>query len=360
MTDAGMEWEFRARERELADQIAWLRAKGLKRRELIKELRLELSQARENIGELNSMLVRKDEVLQGVRRAHENQALTIGELQTELNSQVRRADQWREAHKGALAVADGFKVQVNELLGRVEELQEDPLAESLAAQSERIRELERQLDELREDEPCDCAPNLALAACKKKLGELEGMLEVQRRNTRELGVNLQRVRDEKTGLRVDLVQLRGDLAKSRRELDTANELARQYQTQRDQAYKERLDTVRLLENRNAELVDLQSHLSEAADLDKRKDRAVVLLRRATNILDPEVQVTGIESTFNQGDGSDWDITPLSTRPQAKKAEPRPRRCSSIETGSLADHDCKLPYSHSMLHGHQCHCGEAWR
>lgn len=334
--------ELQDRERQLVRKdalILKMKDRDIRRREERRQLQEELRRARNNIGELNSMIVRLERALESVRRAHENQAVTIAgqaqelttlrrkqelaegavdvdkvRLRRELGTANRQIDEWREAHQAAIALADGFKAQVEELQGQLEEW------------------------------PDDDGPRLALAACKKKMEQLEGMLEGQRRNTRELGVNLQRVRDEKAVLQIDVQQLRKDLDKRQKELDAANRLSVEHQTQRDEVYRRK--------------AELELELTTERD---RSLRALSMIRRAVVALDP-VKVTEtwdgdtrIEVTETPTGGS------ITVTPQAKRAVPRSdlHQCGGIGGDHHRCVNRYLPGQIAHPQHHLCHCGYTW-
>lgn len=353
--------ELQDRERQLVRKdalILKMKDRDIRRREERRQLQEELRRAKNNIGELNSMIVRLERTLESVRRAHENQAITIAEqgntihalnlekasleglnndlvgesrelrrkqelaegavdvdkaqLRRELGTANRQIDEWREAHQAALRQACGLQDQVDELLGRVAELEED--------------------------ERCDCAPSLALVACKKKLEQLEGMLENQRRSTRELGASLQVARDEKAAAMVDVIQLRGQLDKRQKELDAANRLSREHQTQRDELYQRLEATKENWQSRHSQaLKDLQ-------DLQRRVNRAKSILAPTVTMDTSEGSITWEPGTFVRG--------------PAKKAVPRNPNawtCGRFHQG----HNCDLTYHHGPSDGHHCHCGQWW-
>lgn len=378
LDDKDRELESRGRQLVRKDAlILKMKDRDLRRREERRQLQEELRRAKNNIGELNSMIVRLERTLESVRRAHENQAKTIAEqgntihalnlekasleglnndlvgesrelrrkqelaegavdvdkvrLRRELGTANRQIDEWREAHQAALRQACGLQDQVDELLGRVAELEED--------------------------ERCDCAPSLALVACKKKLEQLEGMLENQRRSTRELGASLQVARDEKAAAMVDVIQLRGQLDKRQKELDAANRLSREHQTQRDELYQRvvtaetRAQTMEAQRNEKIPvnrlvqvLRERDQYLKDLQDLQRRVNRAKSILAPTVTMDTSEGSITWEPGTFVRG--------------PAKKAVPRNPNawtCGRFHQG----HNCDLTYHHGPSDGHHCHCGQWW-
>lgn len=303
LDDKDRELESRGRQLVRKDAlILKMKDRDLRRREERRQLQDELRRAKDNIGELNSTIVRLESTVEFVRRANNNQALTIAGQAQELTSLNRK-----------LKVLDESLVQ-------------------------RTRERDCLLDRLEELEaienqwPDDDAPNLALAACKKKMEQLEGMLEAQRRSTRELGVNLQRVRDEKAAMKADL----------------------KFQIERRDMWQKRA------QGAEERAVDLQTQLSEAVDVDRRQERALSLIRQGINILYP-VKVT---EEWNGGTKIAWTQTPsgegMTVTPQAKKATPKDlHQCAGIN----GSHRCNLHYlpGGSPRHqlDHHCHCGFLW-
>ena len=263
----------------LEKMVERFRARDIRRRDERRELQDEIRLLKGNVGELNSMIAR--------------QARTVETKQSSIRLQ----------------------------------------AAEIATKGQRIRELETALDDALAmiQESDDDAPNLALAACKKKLEQLEGMLEGQRRSTRELGVNLQRARDEKTLLRAEILRLKGDL-------NTAQERAKTHQTQRDDLYRRNGQTV---QERDQYLKDLQ-------DLQRR-------VNRAKTILAPTV-------TMDTSGGSiTWDPGTFVRGP-VKKAEPR-LPCAASFPGVHGGHRCERTGDEQgrtqHLTQHRCHCGWVW-
>jgi hypothetical protein len=259
-----------------------------------------------------------ERTLESVRRAHENQAITI-------------AEQGNTIHALNLEKAS------------LEGLHADLVEES--------RELRARIREGRywaED-----STDQALVDCKKKMEQLEGMLEAQRRNTRELGVNLQRVRDEKAALSA---RARNDLTWTKEKVFELETRAQTMEAQRNEALERLEATKENWQSRHSQaLTERDDYLKQLQDLQAKRNRATSLIRRAGAILDP-VKVT---ETWDGDTRITFEPGAEFVRGPVKKAEPPMRRCG----GLLDSHSCIRTYNPGgpVHHGaeHLCHCGWRW-
>lgn len=338
--------ELQDRERQLVRKdalILKLKERDQRRREERRQLQAELARAKNNIGELNSMIVRLERSLESVRRAHEKQAQTI----VNQGNTIHALNLENASLQGLNADLVGESRELRrkrELAEGAVDVQKAMLRRMLKEARERIKVLQDKLEAAEEDE-CDCAPDLALAACEKKLEQLEGMLEAQRRTNRDLGVYLQRARDQRTAAQVDLEQVTRELTKDRDMWKQRAEIAE--------------PTSRIHENTSTEYYQkIQKLEKELKDERDRTLRALTLMRRGANILDPVKGVTGVESTFTPP-VPEWEAAILRT--PAKKATPREglHRCGGLN----GSHSCTRLYGPggSPPHPprHRCHCGFTW-
>lgn len=273
-----------SKERVLAEQVTKLRAKNLRLRE-------ERRGMFNNIGELNSMIAALELEKASLQGLVNDLTGESRNLRTALKNADGQVDGWRKAHQAALRQACGLQDQVEELQGRLED-----------------------------------EPDLALAACKKKLQELEGMLEAQRRNTRELGVNLQNTRDVLAGTREDLRVMTVERDQWQKRAQVAEEKIAE-----TRAHPEtKVPVGRLLQV----LRERDDYLKQLQDLQRQ-------VNRAKTILDPVKGVSGVESTF--------------TAPVPRDLH----QCAGIN----GSHRCQIHYlpGGSPRHpvDHQCHCGFLW-
>jgi chromosome segregation ATPase len=339
LDDKDRELESRGRQLVRKDAlILKMKDRDIRRREERRKLQEELARAKNNIGELNSMIVRQERSIESFNSGARARAETLANQVQRIRELERTLESVRRAHENqAITIAEQGNMihALNLEKASLEGLHADLVQESRELQA-RIREGRYWAED---------STDQALVDCKKKMEQLEGMLEAQRRNTRELGVNLQNTRDVLAGTREDLRAMTVERDQWQKRAQVAEEKIAET---RAQAMAQRNDQVpigRLLQA----LRERDDHLKQLQDLQQRVNRAKSILNpvKVTETWDGDARIT-------------WDPpSTLGGGVTVRKAEPPMRRCG----GLLDSHSCIRTYNPGgpVHHGaeHLCHCGWRW-